>query len=136
MEDTMAAKYKVVEKVNPSNREAPRKFYPSLQSSGRSSQRILAAEAADRSTLSDADMAAALANMLALIPKHLAMGRVVDLGDFGSFRLSISSEGSDSPDLVSSRNIKRVSVRFVPGPAFKEDLAKIQFEKVNNKSGV
>ena len=131
----MTAKYKVVEKVNPSNREAVRKFYPSLQTNGRVNQRALAAEAADRSTLSDADMAAALANMLALIPKHLAMGEIVDLGDFGKFQLSISSEGSNSPALVTSRNVKRVSVRFTPGPAFKEALAKIQFEEVAEKSG-
>lgn len=126
----MTAKYKVVEKVNPSDRLAPRKFYPSLQTNGRANQRTLALEAADRSSMSDADMAAALANMLALIPKHLAMGEVVDLGDFGTFRLSISSEGSETPDSVTSRNIKKVNVRFTPGPIFKEALVKIHFEKI------
>ncbi|MCB9418682.1 MAG: hypothetical protein H6667_02680 [Ardenticatenaceae bacterium] len=88
----MPAKYKVIEKVNPREVEGPRKFYPSLQSDGRSNQRKLALEAAGRSTLSDADMDAAMTNLLALIPKHLAEGRVVDLGEFGTFRLTISTE--------------------------------------------
>ncbi|MBP6473471.1 MAG: HU family DNA-binding protein [Chloroflexi bacterium] len=126
----MTAKYKVIEKVNPSDLEAPRKFYPSLQTNGRVNQRTLATEAADRSSMSDADMAAALANMLALIPKHLAMGEVVDLGDFGTFRLSISTEGAATPEAVTSRNIKDVNVRFTPGTIFKEALTRIQFEKV------
>jgi len=126
----MPAKYKVVERVNPADRLAPRKFYPSLQSNGRANQRTLALEAADRSSVSDADIAATLANLLALIPKHLAMGEVVDLGDFGTFRLTISGEGSDTAELVTSRNIKKVGVRFTPGPIFEEALAQIHFEKV------
>ncbi|MBK6328439.1 MAG: DNA-binding protein [Chloroflexi bacterium] len=130
----MPAKYKVVERINPADRLAPRKFYPSLQSNGRVGERTLAVEAADRSSMSDADMAAALANMLALIPKHLAMGEIVDLGDFGTFRLSISGEGSDSPDQVTSRNIKKVMVRFTPGPIFKGALSRIVFEKVVEKT--
>ena len=31
----MSVKFNVVERGNPSNREAPKKFYPSIQSSGR-----------------------------------------------------------------------------------------------------
>ena len=68
----MPAKYSVVAKVNPSNPQEPRKYYPMFRSNGRATQRKLALEAADRSTLSDADMNAALTNLLALIPKHLA----------------------------------------------------------------
>lgn len=90
----MPTKYKVIEKVNPRDLEAPRKFYPSLKNDGRSNQRKLALEASDRSTLSDTDMDAAMTNLLALIPKHLADGKVVDLGEFGTFRLTIKIEGT------------------------------------------
>lgn len=127
----MPAKYRVVAKVNPQDRLGPRKFYPSLQSDGRSNQRRLALEAADRSTLSDADMDAAMTNLLALIPKHLADGRIVDLGEFGTFRLSIRTEGSALADEVTVRNIKKVSVRFTPGAAFKNALEDVTFEKIS-----
>ncbi len=125
----MPAKYKVIPKVNPRDPEGPRKYYPSLQASGRTRQRQLALEAADRSTLSDADMDAAMTNLLALIPKHLAEGRIVDLGEFGVFRLAISTEGLDTAEEVTVRNIKKIGVRFTPGPAFKKALADAQFEK-------
>lgn len=128
----MPAQFTVIAKANPQNREAAPKYYPSIKNTGRINRRRLAVEAADRSTLSDADMDAALANLLTLIPKHLAEGHIVDLGDFGTFRLTITSEGSDSPDLVTGRNIKRVNVRFTPGQAFKESLGVVRFEKVNN----
>lgn len=125
----MPAKYKVIAKVNPQDPQGPRKFYPSLQTTGRSRQRQLALEAADRSTLSDADMDAAMTNLLALIPKHLAEGRIVDLGEFGTFRLTIRTDGLDNADAVTVHNIKKVGVRFTPGPAFKKMLADVRFEK-------
>jgi nucleoid DNA-binding protein len=34
-----------------------------------------------------------------LIPEELLEGKIVDLGDFGSFRLSIKAEGSDTATL-------------------------------------
>ena len=66
----MSVKFNVVERGNPSNREAPRKFYPSIQSSGRLSLRELAAIAADRSTLTETDFIAAVESFLAIIPKE------------------------------------------------------------------
>lgn len=125
----MPAKYKVIEKVNPRDPQGTRKFYPSLQSDGRSRQRQLALEAADRSTLSDADMDASMTNLLNLIPKHLADGKVVDLGEFGAFRLTISTEDAETAEEVTVRNIKEVGVRFTPGPAFKKMLGDVVFEK-------
>ena len=55
----MTVKYNVVERANPSNREAPGKFYPSISSSGRVTTREVAEMAAERSTLSTMDMMAA-----------------------------------------------------------------------------
>ncbi len=128
----MTAKYKAIEKVNPRDPEGPRKFYPSLQTDGRVTIRTLAMEAADRSSMSEADSYASIANLWNLIPRHLAEGKIVDLDDFGVFKLSITTEGSDTLEGVTSRNIKSIGVRFIPGPAFMEILARVQFEKVAN----
>jgi len=132
----MPAKYKVIEKVNPSNLTAPRKFYPSLKTDGRATMRTLAMEAADRSSMSEADTYASMANMWYVIPKNLAEGKVVDLDPFGVFKLSITTEGADTPEAVTSRNIKKVSVRFTPGPAFMEILSRVQFEKVSTEKTI
>ena len=125
----MNVKYNVVERANPSNREAPKKFYPSIVSSGRMTARELAAEAANVSTLSSADLAAALEIFLTIIPKELAKGNIVELGDFGSFWLKSTSEGSDTAEAVRASQIGSVLPRFNPGKEFKKVLDSIQFEK-------
>lgn len=125
----MTAKYTVVERGNPANPEAPKKYYPSVSSSGRANQRKLAQKAAAISTLSSIDLLAALEAFLQLIPEELADGNIVDLGEFGSFRLKIKSEGSLTAEAVNANNITNVLVQFMPGKAFKQVIVNTQFEK-------
>src|ERR1041384_659109 len=96
----MPVKYNIVERANPSNREAPKKYYPSIQSSGRVTTREMAEMAADRSTLTTADMMAAIETFLSIVPQQLAKGNIVELGEFGSFWLKTTSDGADVPDEV------------------------------------
>ena len=126
----MSVKYNVVARKNPRDPEAAPKYYPILKSSGRSNQRSLAQKGEKLSTLSAADLAAAMEVLLSLIPEELASGNIVDLGDFGTFRLSLKSEGSDTADAVSAHNVKRLSVLFSPGKEFKHALGRVQYEKL------
>jgi len=119
----MSAKYNVVERRNPSNPEAPARYYPSVVSSGRLNLRGLSNLTAEISTLSTVDTMAAIEALLIVIPRELANGNIVDLGDFGSFRLRIQTEGADTPEEVTSRNITKAMPRFVPGREFKNALS-------------
>lgn len=123
----MSVKYNIVERGNPSNREAPKKFYPSIQSSGRVTTRELADMAAQRSTLSTMDMMAAIESFLAIIPEQLAKGNIVELGDFGNFWLKTTSEGTDTAEEVRATQITSVLPRFNPGKHFKHSLDGIEF---------
>jgi predicted histone-like DNA-binding protein len=125
----MSVKYNVVERGNPAKPETPKKFYPSIVSSGRLTARELAAEAASMSTLSSADLAAALEIFLTIIPKELAKGNIVELGDFGSFWLKTASEGVDTAEAVRGNQITGVLPRFNAGKEFKKVLDAIEFEK-------
>lgn len=125
----MSVKFNVVERGNPSNPGAPRKFYPSIQSSGRLTLRELAEQAADRSTLTTADILAAIESFLAIIPKELAKGNIVELGEFGSFWLKTTSEGADSAENVRADQISTILPRFNPGKQFKRTLETIIFNK-------
>jgi hypothetical protein len=53
----------------------------------------------------------------------------VELGDFGSFRVSVSSEGAETPEEVTTRNITNVRILFQPGKRFKYLLSGTEFEK-------
>ncbi len=125
----MSVKYNVVERGNPSKPEEPKKFYPSIQSSGRLSLRQLAEQAADRSTLTTADILAAVESFLAIVPKELAKGNIVELGEFGSFWLKTTSEGADTAENVRADQISTVLPRFNPGKQFKQALDTIVFNK-------
>jgi predicted histone-like DNA-binding protein len=125
----MAVKYNTVARGNPSDPNAPKKYYPVVKSTGRVRQRDLAERAAEMSTLSSADLAAALEIFLAIIPRELANGNIVDLGDFGSFSLRIRGEGAETEDAFSARNITEVVAAFRPGQQFKHTLGDAKFEK-------
>ena len=125
----MPVKYNVVERGNPSNREAPSKYYPSIQSSGRITTREMAEMAADRSTLTTADMMAAIETFMAIVPQQLAKGNIVELGEFGSFWLRSTADGANSPSDASPAQITSVLPRFIPGKMFKKVLKTLDFAR-------
>ena len=71
----MSIKFNIVERGRPGDSEAPKKYYPSIQSTGRVSARQLAEHASDISTLSTPDMMAAMEALLTIIPRELANGK-------------------------------------------------------------
>lgn len=122
----MTVRFNIVERGNP---EAPKKFYPSIQSSGRVTTRELAERAAQMSTLTTTDMMAALESLLTLNPSELAKGNIVELGDFGNFWLRTSADGAETPEDVRADQISIVMPRFNPGKEFKRVLDLIKFNK-------
>ena len=118
----MTIKFNVVERGNPAKPAAPKKFYPSIQSSGRITLPQLAEEASLRSTLSTTDMMAAIESFLAIIPELLTSSNIVELGEFGSFWLRSTSEGIASARDVRASQIQTLLPRFHPGKRFKAVL--------------
>ena len=125
----MTVKYNVVERGNPANREAPKKFYPSIASTGRKTLRQLAGRITEISTVSSTDTMAVIEAILTVIPQELAAGNIVELGDFGNFWLKATSEGSDTAEAVRAGNILNLLPRFTPGKEFKKVLATVEYEK-------
>ncbi|HBX70296.1 MAG TPA: hypothetical protein DEH25_13195 [Chloroflexi bacterium] len=126
----MTVPYRLITRPNPQNLQAEAHYYPSLVTTGKTGPRELSDQIAAISTLSSIDMLAALEALLIAIPQELAQGRIVDLGDFGSFRLRVQSQGSDTPEAFGADDINKVLLRFVPGKAFQQALSVIQFKKV------
>lgn len=125
----MTVRFNVVERGNPANPTAPKKWYPSIDSSGRKTLRQMAERISQISTISTADTMAVLEALLTVIPEELAAGNIVELGDFGSFWLRIESDGVETADEVRSSQIQNVLPRFNPGKEFKRVLDAIEFQK-------
>jgi len=125
----MSINYKVITKKDPRNPSAPPRYYASLKSSGRSDMRQVAKEIGAISTVSSGDTMAVLEGLLTVVPQELADGRVVELGELGSFRLSARSESALEPGEISARSITGVKVIFMPGKLFKQALVDIEYRK-------
>jgi predicted histone-like DNA-binding protein len=125
--DIVTIKYNVVARRDPRDAAAPEKYYPLVKSTGEVALPELAKRAAEISTLSAVDLAAAVEAILFIIPRALADGDIVRLGDFGTFSLRIRSEGSETRERVSARNITRRIVNFRPGERFTRVVDEIEF---------
>ena len=89
----------------------------------------MAEMAADRSTLTTADMMAAIETFLTIIPQQLVKGNIVELGEFGSFWLRSTSEGADAADDVNPEQISTLLPRFNPGKRFRKVLKTIDYAR-------
>ena len=85
------------------------------------------------SALQPADLAAAVEIFLSVIADELSRGNIVDLGDFGTFWLKVTTEGADTAEEVSADHIKSPKPRFTPDKAFKEVMDTLIFEKGVNQ---
>ena len=126
--------YKLYQRVNPKAPEEPRKYYAFPQTSGIAEIRYLATRIARESTVSTVDTLAVLEALLHVIPDLLLEGKIVKLGEFGSFRLSLSSEGTANPDEFNVSMIKRTNLLFRAGSEFKDQLTNVKFTKVSETS--
>jgi predicted histone-like DNA-binding protein len=125
----MAVKFNVSQRKNPRDLTAPPKYYATVKSSGRADTNAIARSINSMSTVSSVDTAAVLEAFLQVVPDKLAEGNIVELGDFGTFRVSVSSDGQEQAEDVTARNITDVRVIFTPGRRFTQVLDDVQFQK-------
>lgn len=126
----MPINYVLMQRVNPKDVTAPRKFYAVAKSTGEESTRQLATEISKRNGLSVADVFATIEALIDLVPERLEQGKIVRLGEFGSFSTSISSEGVEKQEDFTATNIKGNSVNFRPGKLVQKVLDTVDYTKV------
>ena len=129
----MTVKYSVTPRKDPRNQDSPAKYYVTVKSQSRAGIQAVARDINKMSTVSSVDTIGVLEAFMNIVPDMLADGKIVELGDFGSFRVSASSEGADTPEEVTSRNITNVRIIFLPGRRLKNLLSGIGFEKIQEK---
>ncbi|GHT20941.1 DNA-binding protein [Bacteroidia bacterium] len=121
-------KYKMIQRVNPQDRSQV-KQYAAPVNDGRVTKSDIAKELALTSSLSRGDVSNVIENLIDVIPKYLLMGKSVNLGEFGTLRLSFSSEGVEDAGEFNVNKIHGVKVVFTPSSEFKTVLKSLKFEK-------
>ena len=130
----MAVFYNKVEKVNPSDRTAPKKWYAVLKSISLISEKEVAKLVADETTLNRKEAEMALDQFEKILVRLLLDGYSVRLGDWGSFHLTCNSAPSDSKAEVSASNISNLNIRFTSGKDLKSAIQKAQLVAADSMS--
>ena len=125
----MSVKYNLSERANPQDPTAPKKWYATAKSTGETTLKSLGKEITQRSTVNHADTLAVLEALTQVLTEHLSDGRIVRFGDFGSFQVSIGSQGAETAEKFNASFIKSKKVVFRPGMDIKEMLNNLKFEK-------
>ncbi|MDR2118451.1 MAG: DNA-binding protein [Tannerellaceae bacterium] len=122
-------KFKVQKRVNPSRPEGKKIQFAVPINPGKMTVKDFSAQIAARSSLTRGDVESTLTNFLEALPAFLRLGMSVQLGDLGTMRLSIQSEGVEEDQSFTTNHIKGVRVVFVPGIELKNSLKHIPFEE-------
>ncbi|NPD48099.1 HU family DNA-binding protein [Lentimicrobium sp. S6] len=122
--------YSVRQKVNPRDIEEARKYYAIAKSSRTVDVREIAEQIAEEVSLGTSDVLGVLESLLKNIPKNLSRGHIVKLRDFGTYRLTVQSEGSATEEEFHDSMIKGTKVQFRPDPLFLRSFALLKYQKV------
>ena len=124
-------KYRAIQRRNPTDPTAPKKWYVTSVKTGTVTQRSISNDIVESSSLTHGDVSHAIESLLNAIPRYLLLGNSVKLGVLGTFRLSVSSPGVDAPEDVNANIISRVKVIYTPSPELRKQIQikHVKFEK-------
>ena len=65
-----------------------------------------------------------------IIPRHLADGKSVHLGDLGSFCIRLNSKGEDKATDVDMHSIKNARIAFTPSHELSRLTEELHYKKI------
>ena len=74
-----------------------------------------------------------ISDMCECLVEQLLNGNKIQLGELGTFGISISSEGAESIEKFTSKNIKAVNILFSPGADFENLIGRAEFNPVASR---
>lgn len=126
--------YSVVPRVNPADRESGEvRYYATAQAKGSTSINEIAERISHATTVTRADCLAVLAALEEQITDSLQSGEIVKLGDIGTFRISLGSEGAVSEELFTASLIKKPKIVYFPSSNLRAKISNLNFTKVKTK---
>ena len=127
----MAILYEIKERKNPQDPTGPGKFYPNAVRTQNITFNQLADAIAERSTVSKADVAAALYAMEEVIVESLKNSMGVRLGDLGIIYATLRGTGAVSEEaFTAAENIDEVRIHLLAGAKLKKEMQDVEFKKV------
>ena len=119
---------------NPLKPELPEKAYAKNQVSEIWTLEKFAKHIADHNGVySRGTVKGVISDMCECLVEQLLNGVKIQMGELGTFSISISSEGADSIEKFTSKNIKAVNILFAPGVDFENLIGRAEFNLVPSR---
>ncbi|MBZ9779443.1 HU family DNA-binding protein [Psychroflexus sp. CAK8W] len=122
---------KSLQRVNPRDVEAPKKFYVQAVSAGKTDLDRLAYLISNQSTVRKADCYAVLEALLHNMMDELREGRIIELGNIGNFQIGVSSDAVETEEEVTSGLVRKARISFRPAKALRDLLQTVDYKKVS-----
>ena len=133
----MATTYKLVQRrdMHKGATEGDKLYYAQAKSTGTSDMERLCSMIGERSCVSSADVKAVLDSLIYVMKLEMSDGKIVQLGEFGNFRITFGSEGTKVEKDFNATKIRRPKYTFSPGKALRSQAKVLRFEKVSVENG-
>ena len=125
----MSIKYRTVARINPREPQAAPKIYANAIAQAKTDIKKISKAISERTSLDHVDTQAVILATVDMVINELQEGRSVQLGDLGTFAISISSEGAPTADKFNSALIKKARIIYRPGMEIKTMLKTLKYEK-------
>ena len=129
----MSVSYVTRKKVDKSGDEIKELYYAvpmCIQRTG-VDEKKLAGDLSGQSSLTDGDVLSVLTQLPSKIVKYLKEGRTITIHGLGTFYLSISSEGVESPEECKPNKIKNCRICFRADKQMKDELSDCHFHRID-----
>ena len=123
----MAILIRAIQRANPRDKNAPKKWYAVQNSTGLVPETKVAELIADETTLSPSEALMSIRQLRKVIQRLMADGHSVKLGDWGTFSPSLNSRGKDKKEDLKATDINCVNINFQPGEELKAAMQKVDF---------
>ena len=107
-----------------------KKYYATNHTTGELTLAGLSKRIEQMCTVNGADVRAVVYALLEVMILEMADGKIVRLGELGSLRVTISSEGVEKEEDVRASTIRGAKVIFTPGKDLKTMLETLTYEKI------
>jgi Bacterial DNA-binding protein. len=118
----MSILFNKVQKRNPMDPSAAKKWYPVLKRIKQVKEKEVAKQIADETTLNPKEAEMALSQLEKVLLSNLLASNSVQLGDWGSIHIKCNGKPGDTKDEVTAKNIVKLNVRVTINQSFIDRL--------------